>query len=167
MSSGSYSALALSGRSLRRSRSTAAPSEPAWRRRVRTWSWSPPAARLPRRAPHTASAALMPAWMARLVAAMLRRASRSLLAASANSCALAAYERTCAAATVVVRVALANGNASKLVDAPPLHDATVPMDVDPERTAAGHLLGGLIGAHLEDLDPVPGSPLHIEAPTFE
>jgi len=71
-------------------RSTSAPSGPAWRSRTSTWSWSSPAARLPRRAPQTASAELMPAWMAKLVAAMLRPAARSLAAASANSSALAA-----------------------------------------------------------------------------
>ena len=51
------------------------------------WSW--PAARLPRRTPQTASVALMPAWIAKLVAAIPRSASSSFSAAARYSSALA------------------------------------------------------------------------------
>lgn len=71
-SSGSYSVLVFNGSSRRSSRSTSAPSGPAPASKARTWLWSSPAPRWPSRALHTASAALIPACTARLVAAMKR-----------------------------------------------------------------------------------------------
>src|SRR5690606_13446218 len=135
----SYSALVFRGSSRRRSRATSAPSGPAWPSSPSAWSWSSPAARLASRAPQTASAALMPAWMARLVAAMLRPAWRSLVAASANSRALAAYERTCAAETVLVRADLATSGVPEFVEAEPMHDLSVTADVGPHLAPAPEL----------------------------
>ena len=75
--------------------------------------------------------------MAELVAAMLRPAARSLAAASANSSALAAYERTCAADTGLVRPGLGTADAGEAIEAEAVNDAPVAPDVGPHLAAAG------------------------------
>ena len=95
----------------------------------------------------------MPAWMARLVAAMLRPAWRSLVAASANSRALAAYERTCAAETVLVRADLATSGVPEFVEA---ERERLAASLDPQWQAAQWGQDPELSRRLDELgvDPV-------------
>ena len=91
MSDGSYSAFGLSATSRARSLARATPSAPDFFSNSKAWPWDSPAERWPDRMPDTTSLALMAAWTAELVAAIIRLWPRSSFAEAKNSSALSRY----------------------------------------------------------------------------